>query len=244
MISALEEAKRPMASQWEALGVPQRQGQFSGSKTLGRVPEFGCVEDSMTNTQGRSGPIRRGLIYQYVRKHPGSHIRAMARALELATGDLQYHLSWLENHGYVKTRKIGFFRHVFPAMVFNEEQESLLAVLSQRTPREVLLRILEDPSLTQGGLAMALAYSQPTVSWHMSRLVQLGIMTKKRTGRGNLYEVAADRQAVLNFLKSYHPGVWRSWSDRLGGLEGQGPALAEGRSIPALPAVVESIGSR
>lgn len=233
-----------MASQWEALGVPQRQGQFLGSKTLGRFSEFTGVEDSMANAEGRSGPSRRGLIYQYVRKHPGGHIRAMARALELATGDLQYHLSWLENRGYVKTKKRGFFRHVFPAMEFNEEQESLLAVLSQRTPREVLLRILEDPSLTQGGLARALRYSQPTVSWHMSRLVQLGIVTKRRTGRGNLYEVAADRQAVLNFVESYHPGVWRSWSDRLGGVEGQGHALAEERSSPALPAVVESIGNR
>ncbi|MDA4115765.1 MAG: winged helix-turn-helix transcriptional regulator [Thaumarchaeota archaeon] len=198
----------------------------------------------------KSGLTRRGVIYEYVRGHPGTHVRGMAKELRLATGDLHYHLFWLERHGFVKTRKSGFYRFVFPTMVFKEEQEVLLGVLSQETPREILLCLLLDSAMTQSDLAKSLGHSQPTVSWHMDRLVQLGVVTKRRTGAGILYDVAADRGDVLTFVRSYHPEVWKKWARRLAdlvvsaGLESadKGGSLQRARPMP--PAVVELIGKR
>lgn len=162
-----------------------------------------------------SGLTRRGVIYEYVRGHPGTHVRGMAKDLGIATGDLQYHLAWLERHGHVKTIKNGFYRLVYPTMQFKEDQEVLLGVLSKETPREILLCLIQDERVTQGDLARTLGYSQPTISWHMERLVGLGIVRK---GRGPSYEVAANKDDVLGFVKAYHAEVWRRWSGRLSGL--------------------------
>jgi DNA-binding MarR family transcriptional regulator len=242
MIAGLSEARRPDESPWEPLGrFRDGRGQFLSSRVVGGVPTMRARYAIQTSkaVDAKSGLTRRGVIYEYVRRCPGSHVRAIARELGLATGDLQYHLSWLERHGFVRTKKNGFYRFVFPTMVFKEEQEALLAVLSQRTPREILLCLLADPSTTQGELASALGYSQPTVSWHMSRLVRLGVLSKRRTRRGVAYEVAASRDEVLSFVKSYHPEVWRRWAGRLGE---KNRSLLGARLTP--PAVVELVGKR
>ncbi|HUI00872.1 MAG TPA: winged helix-turn-helix transcriptional regulator [Nitrososphaerales archaeon] len=191
-------------------------------------------------TRPKSGLTRRGLVYEYVRAHPGIHVRGMAKDLGIGTGDLQYHLFWLEKYGYVKTKKSGFYRFVYPTMMFKESQEVLLGVLSQETPREILLSLIRSPTMTQGDLARALAHSQPTISWHMERLVRMGLVSKSRTKKGVIYEVVADREDVLSLVRTYHPGAWRRWA---GSKEG---AVAKDRPAQGMalmpPAVVEAIG--
>jgi len=184
---------------------------------------------------------RRGLVYEYIRRHPGTHVRGMAKELRLATGDLQYHLLWLERHGFIETKRSRFYRYVFPTMVFQEEEQALLGVLSQEAPREIILCLLEDPEMTQADLARCLQHSQPTVSWHMERLVQSGIVRKKKASRASTYEVAADREDVLRFVRSYHPSTWERWADRLGPI-GTAEADTDLRAGVMRPAVVELVG--
>lgn len=220
----------------------------AGAALAGLAPRYGMK--SSRATEVKSGLTRRGVIYEYIRGHPGEHVRGMAKALRLATGDMQYHLLWLEKNGFVKTKKSGFYRFVYPTLVFNEEEEVLLSVLSQETPREILLCLLGEPAMTQGELAKSVGHSQPTISWHMDRLVQIGVVRRVRTGMGILYEVAAYRDDILRFVKSYHPEVWKTWAGRLGDIVvGEGAKrVVKGTSLLAAglmpPAVVELIGKR
>ncbi len=248
-------SRRPDAPPWEPFGrfhdghwgVAEQEG-MGGARTR-RAPGYGAHSSTAT-ADVKSGLTRRGVVYQYVREHPGAHVRGMARDLRLATGDLQYHLFWLEKHGFVKTKKSGFYRNVFPTMVFREDQEVLLGVLSQKTPREILLTLMLDASMTQGGLARTLGHSQPTVSWHLHRLIELGVVGRRRAREGAFYEVTADRADVLTFVKSYHPEAWKRWSGRLGELavSGRAKLADEGGPLQGLgampPAVVELIGKR
>jgi hypothetical protein len=84
----------------------------------------------------------------------------------------------------------------------------------------------------------------------MDRLVQLGVVSKRRTSRGAFYQIAADREDVLSFVKSYHPEVWKGWAGRLGDLTASAGVerAGKGGSIQAVgpmpPAVVELVGKR
>jgi DNA-binding CsgD family transcriptional regulator len=126
----------------------------------------------------------------------------------------------------------------------------LLGVLSQETPREILLCLLMDADITQGGIARSLGHSQPTISWHLDRLIKLGIVSKRRTNSGLFYDILADRDDLLSFVKSYHPGIWKRWAGRLGDLVAsagvkradKGGSLQVARPMPH--AVVELIGKR
>jgi DNA-binding MarR family transcriptional regulator len=250
--SPTDGGRRLEAPPWEPLGwFSEGHGgnpDLSPGRALaGRSSSYGTASSRAVAV--RSGLTRRGVIYEYIRAHPGTHVRGMAKELGLATGDLHYHLFWLEKNGFVRTRKSGFYRFVFPTLVFREEQEILLGVLSQETPREILLCLLARP-MTQGELARSLGHSQPTVSWHMDRLAQLGVVSKTRNSGGALYEVAADRGEVLSFVRSYHPEAWKRWARRLGALVAgagvefgdKGGSPQEARPMP--PAMVELIGKR
>jgi len=213
-------ARRSVAPPWEQQCRLQGvDGGFADSKSVRAAieahgPRCG-TRAPRVDAGAKSGITRRGVVYEYIRAHPGAHVRGIAKELHLATGDLQYHIFWLEKHGFVKTRRSGFYRFVYPAMVFQEGQEVLLGVLTQRAQREILLCLLHDPTITQGGLARSLGHSQPTISWHLERLMQTGLVGKKRTGGGMVYQVVADPDDIVAFVKSYHPSVWKRWADRL-----------------------------
>jgi predicted ArsR family transcriptional regulator len=158
---------------------------------------------------------RRETIYRYIQAHPGSHVRGMKNHLGLATGALQYHLYWLERHGLVTTRRSGFFRHVYPSRTFGDREEVLLGVLSQETPREILLCLVQRGSLSQGALAEMLGHSQPTVSWHMERLARDGVVRRTKSSRTVTYELVADRGEVLKLVETYHQAAWERWAGKL-----------------------------
>jgi DNA-binding transcriptional ArsR family regulator len=89
-------------------------------------------------------------------------------------------------------------------------------VLSLDTPRELLLSMMEKPDSGQEELARAMEVTQPTVSWHLKRLIDLGIVEKRQAGRTVTYNVAgANAAEIASFIKSYHPSVWETWSSRL-----------------------------
>jgi DNA-binding MarR family transcriptional regulator len=242
------------APPWEPTDVSlYGHGGFSDSRSMQAALLMKVNRDGGSplrrGAELRSGLNRRGVIYEFVRGHPGTHVRGMAKELGIATGDMQYHLLWLERHGLVRTRRSGFYRFVFPTMAFGEAQEALLGVLSQETPREILLSLTQEPGMTQGDLARSLGHSQPTISWHMERLAQLGMVSRKRTPRGMAYELAADREDVVRFVESYHPEAWKRWSGRLQGVAAgaglQGGERGSMQPVGLAPAaVVELIGKR
>ncbi len=131
-------------------------------------------------------------------------------------GDVQYHIRRLERNGRVSSVRRGLYKFFYPSALFGAKQRDILSFLSLDTPREILLSIVEKPDSGQDELARATAVSQPTISWHLKRLVELGIVEKRQSGRITMYRVASGGSAeIADFIKSYHPSVWERWSSRL-----------------------------
>lgn len=131
-------------------------------------------------------------------------------------GDVQYNVNKLEKEGKISSARRGFYRFFYPSTLFATKQRDVLGVLSLDTPRELLLAILGNPDSSQEELARTVGISQPTASWHLRRLSELGVVEKQQRGRASVYRVVgASPGEVTALLKSYHPGVWERWSSRL-----------------------------
>jgi predicted transcriptional regulator len=131
-------------------------------------------------------------------------------------GVVQYHIRRLELDGRISSVRRGLYKFFYPSALFGEKQRDVLSVLSLDTPRELLLNIIEKPSSSQEDLASATMVSQPTVSWHLKRLIDLRILEKHQTGKITTYGVVgSSAPEIAAFLRSYHPTVWEKWSSRL-----------------------------
>jgi len=160
-------------------------------------------------------PTQRRIL-DYISSHPGVHLRQICRDLGLAMGDVQYHIQRLERDNRVSSIRRGLYRFFYPSTLFGEKQRDVLGLLTLDTPRELLLHIIEKPDSGQDELARAIAVSQPTVSWHLKRLVDMGVVEKKQMCRTITYLVPGERAAeIATFVRSYHPTVWERWSGRL-----------------------------
>ena len=187
-------------------GVTALFGPWSDHHIL-RVSSGGGSSGDVGTTQER--------ILDYVTQHPGTHLRLMCRELGLAMGDVQYHVQRLEREGRINSVRRGLYRFFYSSTLLGDRQRDLLSVLALETPRELLLSLVEKPNSSQDELARATRVSQPTVSWHLKRMIDMGILQKQQSGRGAAYVVAGGGAEVAALIRSYHPNVWEKWSSRL-----------------------------
>lgn len=157
----------------------------------------------------------RSIIYEYIRNHPGTHIREIRRALELGMGDLQYNLYVLEKQGMITTAKRGLLKFVFPTGVFGQKQSALLSALSSETQGQILIFLAKNANLTSNQIAHLTGLTSSTIAWHMKRLVELRLIERSRYGRSVHFNLLADPTEIAKFVRNYHPGFWENLSSRL-----------------------------
>ncbi|MCW4046314.1 MAG: winged helix-turn-helix transcriptional regulator [Candidatus Bathyarchaeota archaeon] len=156
----------------------------------------------------------RKKIYDYIQEHPGSHLREIGRNLNLAIGDIQYQLNVLEKTGYVISKRKGIYKLFYPSKIFGERQKDIMGTLSQETPRRILLLLLQKPGASHGEVARFAKVSAPTVTWHMKRLINEGLVEAHREGRSMKYYIGYSASDIEKVMKSYHPMFWERWADR------------------------------
>ena len=144
---------------------------------------------------------RRG-VYELVRRQPGMHLRDIARSLDLSITLTDYHLRFLAKHDLVSFQMEGEYKRFYPRYhpgdpeakaALDESDKKVLAFLRQRVPRAVILRLLETESGRHRDLSDATDVSPSTLSHHLRRLVQAGILFQ---APGRVYQLVNPRRAA------------------------------------------------
>jgi DNA-binding transcriptional ArsR family regulator len=82
------------------------------------------------------------------------------------------------------------------------EQQKLMALLRQKSLRGIVLFILTNKRANNAKIASALGLSPSTVSWHISKLLEAGIIERRRRGR-RIFFRATRPEEVAELLKGY-----------------------------------------
>jgi predicted transcriptional regulator len=141
-------------------------------------------------------------IFEYVQANPGAHFSQLKRDLGMETGLVQHHLSTLEDYDVLTSEDHQGKRRLFVAEELAEEERAILSSLRYETTRHILLFLLEESTARNGAIAEELGVSPPTVSWHISRLVENGIVSEVEDGRTTYYTVA-DEDLTMQLLVRY-----------------------------------------
>jgi len=167
------------------------------------------------SVNGDGSDTPRDRLEQYVQGHPGVYFSDLLRETDLARGQLSYHLRILQENDRIISVSRGGHKHFFPAHEFSQPAQVLLSILTLDTPREILLHIYGEPGATRSDLAEAVGTTKPNVAWHLDRLVDAGLVSADKEGRAYHYYPDADGELVQRLLETYHPSLWRTWSERL-----------------------------
>lgn len=141
-------------------------------------------------------------IFEHVRANPGVHFSQLKRDLDMETGLLQHHLRTLEEYNVITSEDHQGKRRLFVAQELDEEERAILSSLRYETTRHILLFLLREDAARNRAIAEDLGVSPATVSWHVSRLREEGIVTEVRDGRTTRYAVT-DAELTMQLLMRY-----------------------------------------
>ncbi len=145
----------------------------------------------------------RRRIYEQINKSPGVHFRELERRLKLVVGSLQYHLHYLEKKKLiVASNDDDYLRYFVIDKNLNEKERKILSLLRRSSCRHILIQLLNNPDLNNKDLSLAVGLSPSTISWNLNKLVEAGVIERKKTGRISNFTII-DPIAVVELLICY-----------------------------------------
>lgn len=159
------------------------------------------------NAEPLANEVRRR-VNERVRATPGAHIADIVEATDVSRSTVRYHLDVLEAAGLITGEMIRGKHRYGPA----GEDLSTAAALYDGPAREVLDGVGRYEPVSVTGLADAVDRAPSTVSHHLDRLAEVGLLERERAGG----------QVVVRLLPEA-----RQYADDLAAGAGDGDAQAQ-----------------
>jgi len=145
----------------------------------------------------------RRRIYEQIKKSPGIHFRELERRLQVVVGNLQYHLQYLEKKNLIGSlNDEDYIRYFVKDKSLSETERNMIFFLRRSGCRHILLQLLNNPNLNNKELSQAVGLSPSTISWNLNKLVEAGIIERKKTGRISKFTIV-DPPVVAELLICY-----------------------------------------
>jgi len=138
----------------------------------------------------------RSRVRNHVRETPGVHFNQIKRDLDLATGQVQYHIQRLIENEELAVERVGGRAHYFD-LDFDPWERRTLAYLRRETAREVILRLHADGPTEPETLTEELGLARSTVAWHVSNLTEADVVVKSNGRPMTLRLAHPERTAEL-----------------------------------------------
>ncbi|PSP53148.1 ArsR family transcriptional regulator [Halobacteriales archaeon QH_7_68_42] len=153
----------------------------------------------------------RERIADRVAADPGIHFSELVRELNLAPGQVQYHLRRLDDR--VVAADLYGRTHYYPSTV-DERDRRVLAALRRETARDALAVLLRRGPTPPATVADELGVARSTLEWHLDRLVAEDLVRKSRDRRGRVTLVLADPDWIGSHLDAVEPSLPERLVDR------------------------------
>lgn len=155
----------------------------------------------------------RERIRRVVEDEPGIHFRGVARSLDVAPGQVQYHVRQLRRSDAVVAEDHRGRTHYYPPSLDPWERQAL-AVLRRETARDVVAYLLEhgesDPETVTGAVGIA----RSTLEWHLETLVEAGLVEKQRNEGNRVTLAPVQPEQTAELLATVAPSLAGRLVDR------------------------------
>lgn len=155
----------------------------------------------------------RRKIYQLISKYPGMYLREMEKELGLAVGVLDYHLSYMVKNEILSVEEEGNKIRYFVREDISYGDKITIGLLRQKVPRRIVLHLMLNPGIKFKDVLEQFEISKSTLSFHMKKLVDGGIVDAVREGRETSYTVN-DPEGIARVILTYKSSFLDTVVDR------------------------------
>ena len=143
----------------------------------------------------------RSRIYETIKANPGIYFNELSRKTGINRGTLRYHLALMRMTGKVSTLTMAAdIRYFENSGKFSGTEQNVLKFLRNDKERVILECLINKPATTRSDLEKMLEISGATVTWHMNRLRDSGMLTVTKVGKNVRYVIDPD---ALSYLRKY-----------------------------------------
>ncbi|RBI61502.1 hypothetical protein DMJ13_12370 [halophilic archaeon] len=135
----------------------------------------------------------RAELYERVERTPGVYLSQLDDGTDVSLSTVRHHLRTLEDEGLVSSAKLRGKRRFFP----DDEDVELTAALADPATAAVLDAVARREAASVGELADDLDRDPSTVSHHLSRLADDGLVERERDGRTVVSRLTATAEAAF-----------------------------------------------
>lgn len=127
-------------------------------------------------------PTRRR-IHDTIQAHPGIHFQELGRNLGGANGALHHHVRKLMLAGLLTTHETGGYTCYFVKGQVDRRAMAAAPALKAPSARSIMDLIIAEPGVTSGVVAARTGLASSTLSYHVRRLQDAGLIEVLRSGR-------------------------------------------------------------
>ena len=125
----------------------------------------------------------RNLVYTAILKNPGINPSEIERMTKLTNKNVAYHLNKLMEYHMIVVEKSANGKGYFQNSATSTSSDRMLHLHSKNPTERMIIKILlTNPGISRKEICIIAGISGPSVSWHISRLVQDQIVEKTKQG--------------------------------------------------------------
>jgi len=148
----------------------------------------------------------RRKIYQFILKHPGVYLREISRELKVPKSTIDYHLRYLKKRDFIIAKSEDKYTRYYVLQNVSREHKKALSIIRKKTPRHIILFLSFYHISTRKELCYDLEKSASTISFHLNKLIEMGIVEKFQENNMVKYRLKDERatdKILFHFKKSY-----------------------------------------
>lgn len=125
----------------------------------------------------------RNKIIEIILNRPGIHFNELMREIDLAPGNLVWHLDILKTYKIIGKKRIGNFLAYFPYYQKNPISNVDLKLEKSKLTLEILEMIEEQPGVWNSLITQKMKVDHKTIHYHIKKLIELGLISARKEGR-------------------------------------------------------------
>jgi DNA-binding MarR family transcriptional regulator len=129
----------------------------------------------------------RRKIYNLILNHPGLHLREISREMSISYGAVGYHLYHLEKQEIINSVDHKFYKRYYVKYKITPENKKIISILRESTPKKIIIYLIYNTCATRKDISDALEKTPQTISYHIKRLSELGIIEPAIIRNGHVY---------------------------------------------------------